>query len=227
MSNLGDFESQSNEFYEQKYSEFMSTGLIGKYWGYIHKLMEKPYINDNYTRILEVGSGNGEHFIYVRCKYKEYYLTDIRIENLKKSVIENDSLVIEKADVEKLQYPDNYFDRVIVTCVLSHLVKPYEALSELFRVTKKGGQISIYMPCEPGLFLRLVRKYTTRKKAKKLGIDEIAHIHFLEHRNYFLAVDFFIRMHATKNMSRLKAKYHPLFIKSWNLNLFTIYQIKK
>ena len=119
--------------------------------------------------ILEVGAGNGELFVHVNQDFKKYYMTDIstwgknEIELITKV---DDRVVFEVQNVEKLSYPNDYFDRVIITCVVAHLTEPFIALEELRRVVKPEGLISIFVSTDPGIFLRIIRKIITNRKKK-------------------------------------------------------------
>lgn len=92
--------------------------------------------------ILEIGTGRGEHFNFVRNDFKEYVLSDIsswgrsEIEEILQTDVRT-SFKLE--NIENLTFSDNTFDRVIVSCVLIHVDQPFLALEELKRVTKKGG----------------------------------------------------------------------------------------
>jgi SAM-dependent methyltransferase len=219
-----EFEKNQDEFYENFYSDLMGTGLIAKFWRIIHNQLEAPFKGGYFSQILEVGSGNGEHLQSVRCGFQNYFCTDLRVGQLNKMNFTIPGLVIQAEDVCSLSFQDSFFDRVVMTCVLSHLNEPISALQELRRVTKNGGFVSIYLPCEPGIFLRFARKVSTRAKAKKLGIQRIEFLHYLEHRNYFIALDFFLR-DVYKNDSIRKRNY-PFRLLSWNANLYTLYTIK-
>ena len=99
--------------------------------------------------ILEIGAGRGEHLKFVKADYSKYVMTDIsewgkaEIEEIIKL---DHRISFELANIEKLSFPDNTFDRLICTCVLIHVDEPFLALEELKRVTKPGGVISFYMP---------------------------------------------------------------------------------
>jgi SAM-dependent methyltransferase len=221
---LNDSEKYQNEFYEKYYGNLMGTGLIARFWRRIHNQMEKPFIKGFYSQILEVGAGNGEHLGSVTCDYDNYVCTDLRIENLQKADILNKKVLLRAEDVCKLSFPDSTFDRVVMTCVLSHLNEPLLALSEMRRVVKDGGYVSIYLPCEPGLLLRVIRKISTRAKAKKMGIENIEFLHFIEHRNYFIALDYFLR--RTFVGDQVNRRHYPFRLLSWNSNLYALYNVK-
>jgi len=216
---------QISEFYRDYYQNLMGTGLISKIWSRIHSRMESPFRGGYFPKILEVGAGNGEHIAFVSCKFDEYLATDLRIENLKNISSSLKNVNTEVQNIESLNLDSNHFDRVIVTCLLVHLEKPEVAIAELYRVVKKSnGFVTIYLPCEPGMFLRLVRSVSTHLKARRLGVKNIRELHFLEHRNYFLAIDSLVRVGFEGNV--IKSRYYPFRFLSWNFNLYKIYQIK-
>lgn len=49
-------------------------------------------------------------------------------------------------DVMNLPFEDNSFDAIICLAVLEHVERPWDAVSELHRVTKFGGQVLLYVP---------------------------------------------------------------------------------
>ena len=49
-------------------------------------------------------------------------------------------------DVNKLPFPDEFFDKIILSEVLEHISDDYAALMEVKRVLKKGGIIAITVP---------------------------------------------------------------------------------
>jgi ubiquinone/menaquinone biosynthesis C-methylase UbiE len=213
-----------DSFYSSHYREIMGTGLISKVWAAIHKQMEKPFKGGSFPNILEIGAGNGEHIPFVSCDYEKYFATDIRIDNLANIAKSDPRIRVEIQDAHQLNLPSDSFDRIIVTCLLAHLERPEEAITELRRLVKKGnGFVTIYLPCEPGLFLRLVRYFSTHWKARRRGVSEISRLHYLEHRNYFLALDNLVK-HEFRG-AKIKSRFYPFFLLTWNSNLYRIYQI--
>jgi ubiquinone/menaquinone biosynthesis C-methylase UbiE len=55
-----------------------------------------------------------------------------------------DSVTLKKMDAEQLDYPDNSFDKVIMSLFLSVAYNPDKAFAEAVRVVKPGGEILIY-----------------------------------------------------------------------------------
>lgn len=219
-------EQEIDSFYSSHYREIMGSGLIAKVWALIHRQMERPFKNGRYEKILELGAGNGEHIPFVNCDFVEYVASDLRIENLANINNLESRIRVDVQDAQKLTLSDSDYDRVIVTCLLVHLDRPEEAISEIRRVIKKEtGIVTIYLPCEPGVFLRLVRTFTTHLKARGRGVNDISRLHYLEHRNYYLAIDNLI-MHEFKK-SKVRKRYYPFPFLSWNFNLYRIYQISE
>ena len=201
----------------------MGTGLISKVWMYIHKIIEKPYSKMEFDSVVEFGAGSGEHIKFVQSRYKTYFATDIRIEPLEK-ITELENVVVERQNIEQTNYLDATFDRVIVTCVLAHVADPVKALAEIHRITSQGGFLSIYLPCEPGILLRLARRFSTIPKNRRRNIQDPYFEHFLEHRSYYLALNHFILREFSGN--KIKKRFYPFPFLSWNFNLFKIYQIE-
>lgn len=216
-------------YYKEFYSRMMghdSNGLFSILWKYPHSLMEKPFKSNEGFKILELGCGEGEHFDFVTNDFSHYLATDLdahRLERIRPKLSENSS--ITACDAEKLPFEDQSFDRVIATCLLAHLVDPEGALREWRRVTKIGGSLTIYIPCEPGFSLRLFRKMFSAPKARKLGFEGFNLYIARDHRN-----DAFRLLNIAAEVfhsDSLKYVFRPFFIRSWYLNLFGILQVKR
>jgi phosphatidylethanolamine/phosphatidyl-N-methylethanolamine N-methyltransferase len=223
----------SDEYYAKYYNLVINenlNNLFGKFLQLTHKTLERQIkVNSNYDKVLELGSGDGRHFKYVKHQYSTYFETDIRFfetENISKEYSGNNfkrMRMYQNAE-DLIFFKSQEIDRIIATCLLIHLKDPKKALIEWKRVIKKrGGVINIYVPCEPGLLIRFARKFTTIKNAKKLGIDH-AHFHYLEHKYSYIYLKFLIEdifMDA-----KISWKNYPFFWNSWNFNLWSICTIE-
>jgi len=113
-------------------------------------------------RILEVGFGTGLAFPNLHENYKEIHGIDLTADiEAVKSVFEpmNIPLFLEKGDVLKMPYADNYFDTVLLVSILEHL-KPAEleqAFVEVRRVLKPGGQMVYGTPVEKPFMVFMFR----------------------------------------------------------------------
>ena len=212
------------DFYRSgAYQQVLGTGQVRKQMERVHRQMESPYGSMHFSRILEIGAGIGEHSKFVESTFDQYFMTDIRVDLLLSALPPRPNLVIEEQNVQNLSYPDHFFDRVIMTCVLAHVPDPMVALSEIKRVSVPGAFVTIYVPCEPGIALRLARQFTTLPKNRKVGVPDPAFHHYREHVHYYLALNHFIR--KVFSGSRIRSRYFPLPFGTWNTNLYRIYQI--
>lgn len=205
------------------YDYVMGSGVLSCQWRRIHRAMEKPYDRSSYQRVLEAGGGRGEHLAAVRSNVEEYLITDLRADRLPSP----EGLVPfarpEQQDVQSLTYPDHHFDRVVVSCLLPHVQDPARALSELHRVTRPGGSVCIYLPCEPGMALRAARRITTIPKNRRFGVTDPYFEHFREHVHYFTALNHFVRREFNNDHVRIRS--YPLPYLPWNASLYKIYWI--
>lgn len=216
-------------FYLNHYSELIgerSSGLLSVLWKYPHKLLESRHSSNAGLEILEIGAGEGEHIGFVKQDFMKYVMSDIDHERLGRSEKTNsDSRVsFETADATKLPFSDNQFDRTIATCLLIHLTEPEQALIEWRRVTKTGGVVDVYLPCEPGLMLRIFRMITTKRKAERSGFTGY---------NLFMARDHLTSTHRLLELisyiyrnDQISFKYRPFVFRSWYFNLFVTVRIR-
>jgi len=201
-----------------------SNGILGYLSNYPHMLLEKPFKCNKGKKIIEVGAGQGEHVKFV-TEFSEYFVTDINLSRLDKTELGKiNGIKIKKVNAEQTNFNDNTFDRLISTCLLSHLRNPEKAIQEWRRIVKHGGHISIYISADPSLALRIFRKLTTRRRAKKLGFDGYELFIAREHKNSAQSLIEICKYNF--RMDEMKIFYKPFNIKSWYLNFICIVQIK-
>ena len=97
-------------------------------------------------RVLECACGTGMITKHVAPKCKELIATDYStgmLKQAKKNCKDFQNVKLRKANIMELKCKDDAFDKVIAGNVIHLLDEPYEALAELYRVCKKGGQIII------------------------------------------------------------------------------------
>jgi ubiquinone/menaquinone biosynthesis C-methylase UbiE len=217
---------RADDWYSTGYNQINASAMPDSYaFKKMHRLIEKKFPSNRDLDILEIGGNRGEHLSFVTPDFRSYTLTDIRkpIE----FIFKTDSRVnFELANVENLHFPDQSFDRIIVTCVFHHLINPEHGFRELRRVVRRGGTISILLPNDPGITYRLLRGLTTMRNARRTGLlGEVQLIHALEHRNHYLSLRT-IAEWVYQDL-RIDATYFPFKLKSYNLNAVTILHIKQ
>ena len=104
----------------------------------------------NGLKILDIGCGAGRHTVFLAQEGFQTYACDISekgIKCLKEELrVKNLSATVVKSDMEKILYPDNFFDGVVSYGVFYYNdSKGYEnAISEMQRVLKKGGKAFVF-----------------------------------------------------------------------------------
>ena len=222
--NTDGFEELQKRFYKEIYPKLVEGGSQGRFHSFTHRFLEKPFDESSiFKNVLELGAGTGEHYQFVRHQFSNYVQSDIRIPEGEMKQDARSSFVATNA--EDIPFADEFFDRVVLTCLLHHLSNPVMCLREVKRVVKPDGRISILVPADPGLFYRALRFLTSARRAKKLGFDSGALVHALEHRNHVGSINQMIRYVFRE--SEIKSRGWPLVIGSWwNLNLIISYQIR-
>ena len=181
----------------------------------------------NQQTILEIGAGNGQLLPHVNGAFNKYYMTDIS--NWGKNEIDiisklDERVIFEIQNVENLSYPNDYFDRIILTCVVAHLTEPFKSLQELRRVAKPKGIISIFVSTDPSVLLRVIRKLITNRKMKNLTVPYKLY-NAIEHRNTPTSIIEMVKWIYSKDT--VKIDYYPFKLKSWNLSTHIVINIIK
>ena len=224
-----DHKNLTNEgWYERHYSRLNVSGDTKSFfYRKLHSFMEVDTVPQAGIRILEVGGNLGEHIPFVKDTWTEYVLTDVRKPDLQsKSHLKSINATFKIADVQKLQFENDYFDRVIATCLFHHIENPLSGFREMLRVTKPGGKITILIPNDPGLLYTLIHKFTTLKRAKRAGVLQEAKLfHATEHRNHYCSLRTLAK-YAFLGHS-LKVRGYPFFADFYNLNALTVLNVIK
>jgi ubiquinone/menaquinone biosynthesis C-methylase UbiE len=87
--------------------------------------------------------------------------------------------VMEKMDIQDIQYPDNTFDFIYCSHVLEHVPDDRKAIDELYRVLKPNGKALIMVPLNRSLDKTLEdQSYNTPELRLK-------HYHQSDHLRYY------------------------------------------
>lgn len=210
-------------FYNFYYQSVFGSGIAGKSLTRTHERLERPFAPScHLSRVLEPGAGQGEHFRFVRHGFDEYVELDVR-PNVRPKV-QDPRIVRVIGDAQRLEYDDGVFDRVVATCLLLHLTDPEAALSEWRRVTRAGGYVSLHVPCDPGVLVRLARSVITVPRVRQAGFRGYRLFNARDHRNHVGAIDSLV--HFVFRNDELRVHRYPFGIPSWNVNAFYTYQVE-
>jgi SAM-dependent methyltransferase len=211
-------------YYKEYFNNICYGNLIAsRSMDVIHKKIEKQNADMYYQRTLELGAGSGQHLNYVKHGYDEYYLTDLKKPEIDKKFKNNTRIRIMAVNAENIPFPEAYFDRIVVTCLLHHVDQPEVALKEINRVLKEDGSATIFLPCDPGLLLRLIRSMTSAKRAKKLGFQGYDLLNARDHRNHIGSLLKMIEFAFSKR--KIQVRYAPFHIPTWNLNTYILIEV--
>lgn len=225
------------ETYKWDYKNLVNSGGPLGRWIYrrSHLDLERGLeLNHKLSKVLELGAQEDQHRAFVSHEYSNYILSDIDIAPLvaklglqngkaEGSVI-SDKIEIRQIDAHKIPFPDAFFDRIVATCLVSHLMDPINALSEWRRVVKVGGIIDFYVPCEPSFALRLARKFTRKRVNRRIDVS-LDLIQYFQHKTHFLAIHEYVN-YIFKEDS-IKFKKFPFDALPFDFNLYAIYRIRK
>ncbi len=121
---------------------FMEKGKMGAwrkdFWRQVVK-----YIPTG-GKLLEAGVGTGKN-IALYPEGVELYAIDFSEKMLerarKKATIERKEVQFYEMDIQQMDFPDNFFDLIVTTCVFCSVPDPVKGLRELKRVCKETGNI--------------------------------------------------------------------------------------
>lgn len=95
--------------------------------------------------LLDVGGGTGRVSGFLTDQAGKVIVADLSEKMLLQSHAKN-GLTPVCSHAEKLPFPDNYFERVIMVDALHHVCNQKETAAELWRVVKPSGKIIIEEP---------------------------------------------------------------------------------
>lgn len=97
-------------------------------------------------KILDAGCGSGQITLRIADKCKSVISIDISKNAFKHWARKPKNVKQIKMNLEELRFKDNTFDKIICVETIEHLLHPEKALSEMYRVLKSGGLLSITYP---------------------------------------------------------------------------------
>ena len=99
-------------------------------------------------KLLNLWSRQGEAIPHIRKRFPvcEVVNAEISTVMLKQSKDRFPDEAFVEADLQNINYPDNYFDCILSLEMLEHSPSPQKILHEMFRVLKSGGQLILTCP---------------------------------------------------------------------------------
>tara|TARA_B100000780_G_C21101543_1_gene444519 strand:+ start:1019 stop:1690 length:672 start_codon:yes stop_codon:yes gene_type:complete len=209
-----------------RYNDHSYTGLMGFFLNRCHVNLEKYSFPGNISKILEIGAGSAPHYKFIKHAYDEYHIVETS-ETALGNYKDNAKVISTHYNGKELPYENEYFERIIISHCLEHIVNPEAFLFEMMSKLKKGGILSISLPTDPGLLFRLGRLYLKMfsiKKNYKITAKQFDYMNATEHVNSIFGLSSIIKYHYSLQM---KEAYLPFRIKVFDLNLFYNVHITK
>ena len=211
------------------YKEFYDLVVCGEGLGAravrsSHRDMESKYSQKEYDDCLELGGGSGEHLNFVKHDFKRYVTLDLRGAKLEEKWSDDPRVQSLVGDAENVPFPDQTFDRIIVTCLLHHVNDPEKVFVEIRRLLKTGGVATIFLPCDPGIVVRIARSLTTARKASRRGYKGYSLMIVREHRNHIGGLLTMLKF--IFRSEKVTFQWRPFFVPSWNSNAYVICHIE-
>ncbi len=116
------------------------------------------YANFKDKKILEVGCGMGGFSVFLAQKGAEVAAVDFELYDKvlktarKFAERKNVRIDFRLADAQRLDFPDGFFDVIVMNSVVEHLEEPLKVFGECKRVLKPEGKILINFPLFYGPF---------------------------------------------------------------------------
>ncbi|MDC0427519.1 class I SAM-dependent methyltransferase [Candidatus Pelagibacter sp.] len=219
---------------EKKYNAYQDAGTVGFLMQMCHRQLENNIDLITFNKknnILEIGAGSSPHINYVNHYFGHYTFLEnskYAINYLKKKFKKDKRISYKIYQGKKIPFKSNYFDRIIISHVLEHIPNPELFLNDMMRKLKKGGLLSISLPCDPGLLWRLGRmflKIFTVKKKLKITNIEYDYMIASEHINSIFNLRSIIKHNYSKNI--INESYLPFKFRLVDLNLFYNITLRK
>ncbi|MBE0571174.1 MAG: class I SAM-dependent methyltransferase [Ignavibacteriaceae bacterium] len=160
--------SQWNQLYNSEYFSNQSNWLLEKRKKELAKRFDtaRSLIENQNQKLkyLDVGAGEGKGLLEAHGRGWEATGIDIvdnRLQDAKLSEIK-----FIKSNLLECDLPENHFDFIYVDSVIEHVLNPFEYLSKIKKLLRKGGVIYIGVPNEDCLF-NSVRKLVFVLTGKK------------------------------------------------------------
>ena len=209
-----------------RYNSHAYSGLMGFFMNQCHRQLEKFDFPKNISKVLEVGAGNAPHYKFIKHEYDEYHIVETS-RTIIGNYADNPKVIAANYDGKILPYEKEYFDRIIISHCLEHIVDPEAFLFEMMEKLKTGGVLSISLPTDPGLLFRIGRLYLkifSLRNKYKISSEKFDYMNATEHVNSIFGLSSIIKYNYK---DCLKDYYLPFKIKLFDLNLFYNVHISK
>jgi ubiquinone/menaquinone biosynthesis C-methylase UbiE len=151
------YHNRLEEFYDNKYRGAPGTSpclpvRLVKFPADRFEMTVKTASINSGGRYLEVGAGSGRTVLAVLDYYSELVAMELSheraqaMEKLFEAVPTKVSVICSDIESNDVAFPDDYFDTIVMTAVIEHLVDPIDVLKKLRRILKPAGRLILCTP---------------------------------------------------------------------------------
>lgn len=150
-----------------KYLDEKPAPGIKRYAGYLMYLLPTEKAETDFKmmylkkmpggKLLDVGCGNGWFITNMKQFGWEVYGTDLDAKAVE--YCKTQGLNAFEGSLETINFPEDYFDAIVVNHAIEHVYRAQSLLNECFRILKKGGTLRVATPNS--------KSYLHMKKFKK------------------------------------------------------------
>lgn len=152
------------------YDKFFNVGIFNS----AREIMFDDDVFEEGKKVLFVGVGTGADLDYVDITKLNITAIDFSPDMLKKAKEKykhNDLIIFLEMDAQNLQFPEESFDIVVASLILSVVPDAERCMAEMIRVTKKNGEILIFDKFAPKDKKITIGKKLIRPAIALLGTD--------------------------------------------------------
>lgn len=192
------FDKNKNIFLER--DDMYSPCLKNRCTQYAHIQRYKFAAKFSKGKILDLGCGTGYGSKILFERGNEVYGIDISKEaiNYAKRKYQGPKYICSPA--ENLPFPDEFFDAITAFEVIEHIKNYEQALNEIYRVLKRGGDFFLSTP-NPRHLARILKHFIFHKPyPEKVGPNLIIIRSFImmNYLNYLKNIDLKLNLHSDK-----------------------------
>ena len=153
------------EEFERLYSSdyYVSGDACVRTPDFARVLLQRSILNRNRTallgrspgRVLDVGCGNGEFLLYLKQRGWLAYGTDVSAAACE--LARRKGIEVRMGELRSARYPGRFFDVVMLSHVLEHVLDPPDELAEVRRVLADDGILVVQVPNSDSWTFRLCR----------------------------------------------------------------------
>lgn len=172
-------EEASNKGRKEWYTAPQNVTLQGPYRhhllkrrNYLETVLKKYSEKKAIGTLLDLGCGDGTNSVWLRHHTKNLFASDYNILRLLRAKGQDVIDEIVLADITYYPAADETFDVIFFNHVLEHIPNDTKALSEVYRILKKGGMCILGVPNEGALWWQLAYKFQPE------SLKNSDHVHF-------------------------------------------------